>query len=142
MDSSKQSKFGRPKKSEEISLDTIIEIMLESATRGSFFCNLPAEIYLETKVMVSLSYLEKLKDEEFLRARSVASGVCFKYWTEVASQAAIPCNMWVFIAKNVAKWSDNKNVTIDGNLDQTITEHKESKEERTARFKKMLAEVV
>lgn len=131
----KRARPGQPSKLEEISIDKICEIMIQAAMRGSFFQQLPAEIWMETKVKVSMSWLEKLKDDEFLRTKSVAMAICSKFWTEMMSQAAIPAACWVFIAKNVMKWTDNREVKLEASIESTID--KVSFEERKARIERI-----
>lgn len=133
---------GRPKKTEEISIDKICEIMLEAASRGSFFQQLPYEIYKETKVKLSHSWLDKQKDEEFLRTKSIAMAMCTKYWTEMISQAAIPAAMWVFIMKNVGNWRDQKEIAVsDADLDKKTELDSGERKARIELIKKMAAEV-
>lgn len=134
-------KIGRPRKEEDISLETITELMLKFSKKGGFFTSLPAFIHSETGEFVSLSYLDKIKDPEFLRSKSIAFGYCADYWTEQMHQAAIPSAVWIFIKKNVSGWRDNKNVTIDARVDQ-VNSDKESEEERISRIKNMLTEVL
>lgn len=134
--SNPKNKGGRPKKDEEISTDEIIEIMIEAAMRGGFFQQIPYEIYREKKIMVSLSYLEKIKDDTFLRAKSVAFAMCTKYWTELMCQAAIPAAVFIFIMKNVGKWTDNREIKIDAAVE---TSDKTSDAERKARIEKIKA---
>lgn len=141
MELESKPKLGRPRKSEEISLDTISEIMLEAASRGSFFQQLPYEIYKEKKIKVSISYLEKIKDEEFMRTKSVAFAMCSKYWTEMMAQAAIPSAVWIFIQKNVAGWRDQKEIAVsDADLDKKTDMDAPERKARIELIKKMAKE--
>lgn len=135
-----KNKGGRPKKDEEISIDEIISIMLESSKSGRFFCNLPGQIYIEKDVMLSLSYLEKIKDDRFLRARSVSAAICSQYWTEMCAQAAIQTSMWKFVMANVVKWSDNTNVVVEAQVETTDKQSNEERIARIERIKKMARE--
>lgn len=131
----KRDRPGQPPKLEQISIDKICEIMLTASKRGSFFQQLPAEIWLQTGVKVSMSWLEKIQDDEFLRTKSVAMAICSKYWGEMMAQAAIPSACWIFIAKNVMKWTDNKEIKIEAQVDQTVD--KISDAERKARIERI-----
>lgn len=140
--SNDKNKGGRPKKDEEISIDEIIDIMIDSSKSGRFFCNLPGQIYMEKNIMVSLSYLEKIKDERFLRARSVSAAICSQYWTEMAAQAAVQTGMWKYIMSNVVKWSENNTVQVsDADLDKKTDMDAPERKARIELIKKMAKEI-
>lgn len=133
--------MGRPPKSNELPLEKIIEIMLKSAKRGSFFQQLPYEIWSETGISVSLSYLEKIDDPTFYGPKSVAFAMCSKYWTELMAQAAIPSAAFIFIMKNVAKWTDNKNIVVaDADIEKKSEVSQEERKARIELIKKMARE--
>lgn len=99
--------------STDLTLEKISEIMLEYSAQGRFFQQLPAFIYQETKVKVSMRWLENIQDEEFVRTKSIAFAQCSAYWTEMMLQSAIPAAVWIFIQKNVVGWRDMKDVRMD-----------------------------
>lgn len=104
---------GRPPKSEQITLDEIMPIMIAYAKRGKFFMQLPAAIWDEKKVKVSMTHLESIQDDEFLNAKSIAFGYCVDYWTEKMLFGEIPPSAWIFIMKNVGRWRDSHDVKIE-----------------------------
>lgn len=110
---------------EDLTMEMICDIMVRSARKGSFFCNLPAKIHEETDCVVSMSWLEKQQDEEFLRSKSLAFAYCSQYWDEQMHLSGVPSAAWIFIKKNVSGWVDRKEVTAQVN--QTITDNSEDK---------------
>lgn len=132
------SKMGRPPKTSEISLEKIIEIMMEAAEQGWFFQQLPAEIYEKTGVKVSMSHLEGIRDEEFLRSKDIAFSKCTKFWTAQMMIATVHQSVWFKVMHHVGKWQDTKHVVLDATVEKT--ENEAQRIERIERVKLMLKE--
>jgi hypothetical protein len=113
------AKVGRPLKQEEITFEELATLMISHATKGGFIATLPAYVYEKTGICMSMSYIEKIKDEEFLRAKSVAKAVCADYWTKRVEMYGLSPSVWVFVMKNVANWRDMKDVKIESNNTNT-----------------------
>lgn len=135
------SKMGRPTimESTELTIEQVKLIMLDHAVSGGFLATLPAQIWKKTNVMVSLSYIEKIKEDDFLRAKAVAKALCGEYWNSMMLQAAIPSAVWIFIAKNVMEWRDYKDVKIESN--QSITTQDISVEEAKKELERLKLEI-
>jgi hypothetical protein len=139
MDEQTKRGKGRPRKEEEISIEEICEIMLKYGKIGGFYTSLPAFIHKETDILLSRSYLDKLKDPDYLRTKSVAMAYCSDYWTEQAHLQGIPSAMWKFIMQNVSDWRDNKTVILDAKVESIA---QEPEQDRLDRVKTMISEVV
>lgn len=123
----------------DLTIDQIKTIMLDHAAKGGFLATLPAQIWRITGVMVSCSYLDKIRDDDFLRTKSVAKGLCGEYWNAMMLQAAIPAAVWKFIATNVMDWREHKDVKIDSI--NTNVNVETSPEESRKELEKLKAEI-
>lgn len=130
---------GQPKKAEDLPLDQIISIMLRHSVKGGFLCTLPTAIYNETEIVVSNSYINKIKDSEFLQTKELAKSNCFEYWTAYTAVGSVPPMMWKHISKNVMDWVDNKTITIDAKIE--TTENPEDKQRHIDEMKMMVREL-
>lgn len=134
------SKMGRPKIEEELSTKEIIEIMLEHATKGGFLFQLPMRIYVKTDVMVSLSYLDKIKDPDFLRAKTISRGFCASYWVDELQKASISPSFVIMVMKNVGDWRDHREVKLESS--STVTMDADGARKELQRLKDEIAESV
>lgn len=133
-----RSSAGRPGILDKIAIDELIELMLKYARGGKFLYEMPGIIWIEKGIQTSHDALDRIEDERFRVARNIAKSLCISYWTERMGDASAPTNAWIFIMKNIASWSDKKDVTVTGSIDTSST--KAADEASLNRLKNMIAE--
>lgn len=135
-----KSKVGRPYTFDALPLDEIIPLLLNHGMRGGFWETFPAEIYKKTGHIMCLFTLQKITDEEFLAAKRLAASFSFEYWTEQMAIATIPPVAWIWISKNVAKWRDDRHISLElPDSNKQLSE--KDKEERLLQLRLRLQEV-
>lgn len=139
----KESPGGRPGHLETLGMDVLAEIAIKYAKAGSFWFELPAAIHKETGKVITHKALEEIIDRRFQETKALCFAYCTAYWREQMHMASIPSNVWTFIMKNVAKWSDNRTVTIDPTsaIEMKSTDSEKAKE-KLEQLKIMLSDKV
>jgi len=119
----KQGKVGRPTKLEELSekqitLEDIQNLCFKySNQHGYFWHEMCLAIYDEFGVKVSTDWMDKLDDKEFIGTKKACQAACTRYWTLQMQLGGLPSAApWVFIMKNVAKWTDKRDITHSGTV--------------------------
>lgn len=136
------AKMGRPAKIEELSLEELKTLMLHHATKGGFICNLPAEVYLKTGIVMSRSYIYKIKDEDFIHTMDVARSLCSSFWTDEMHKASAPWGAWKYIQANIAGWREHKEVKIEASQNIVTTNTEDEARKELERIKAEVAEQV
>jgi len=137
-DTKQAKRMGRPPKTDEISLEKIQEIALDYSKMGKFWFELPAAIHAETGVKCSHSWLDSIKDEDFLGTKSLCFAYCVSYWSKQIQLGGVPSAVFIFVMKNVAKWNDNKSITLDANVE--TKDNPDKARQNIEAIKAMLAE--
>lgn len=120
-------------------IDTIIKIMLESASKGGFFDQLPAKIFYHTDCLVGIATLYRIQDPLFIEARAVAISMCFDFWSDEMHKATIQPSVWIWITKAMLKWKEDRTIQIE--LTKDVKDTQDQIEERRKKLRDMIIEV-